>query len=559
MHSTPSVKVPVGLQARHWYTIRPERTVLVVAHHVTSLLRLVDMLTVFDSDTRVQVVFSWNGSDPFIHGIDECLQQLGAMVIPWHQAINTEFDLAIAANHGGLTEISAELVILSHGAGYTKNSPGDRRPETGDRTVFGLSAEWLLYNGQPIASALVLAHESEAARLAAITPAAASIGVVAGDPAYDRMVVSTHLRMHYRQALRVAPEQKLITVCTTWSERSLLGSWPELFRQLTACLPRDEYRIAALVHPNIWHGHGPRQVKDWVADAQRGGLTLIGPTEGWQAVLLASDLIIGDYGASTCYGAALDLPVLLAAYPPDEVAAGSVGELLGTLATRLNRHETLRTQIDHALVRHESGRFAPLRDLMTTYPGEAIERLRVLCYRHMRLSVPGTLPVTPVIPPELIAIPAASLTADHVVCTATGPTDYSVARFPAGIAIDRSAATYLDRAFLIVHENHPQQALLNEAPVVLASDTAIGQHADDVLTAVFRRLPAAQVAAVTIVGGLLITTRRRHRITMHGNDIGLAAAVVYEWLLTGTEELPGELHVVSGSRRTVFTQFDHEI
>ncbi|ATL69421.1 glycosyltransferase family 4 protein [Nocardia terpenica] len=125
VQARPSVKVPIGLQARHWNTIRPERRVLVVAHHVTSLLRLVDMLTVFDSDPRVQLVFSWNGSDPFVDGIDECLGRLGAMVIPWHQAINTEFDLAIAANHGGLTEISADLIILPHGAGYTKNSPGE--------------------------------------------------------------------------------------------------------------------------------------------------------------------------------------------------------------------------------------------------------------------------------------------------------------------------------------------------------------------------------------------------------------------------------------------------
>ncbi|WP_206790715.1 glycosyltransferase family 4 protein [Amycolatopsis sp. MtRt-6] len=129
----PPVKVPIGLQAPHWTTVEPDRYVLVVAHHVTSLLRLLDVITVFDADPRVQVVFTWNGSDPFRHGLDRLLDELGVVLIPWSQAIDTEFDLAIAANHGGLTEITAPLVIIPHGVGYTKNSPGNRKPETGNR------------------------------------------------------------------------------------------------------------------------------------------------------------------------------------------------------------------------------------------------------------------------------------------------------------------------------------------------------------------------------------------------------------------------------------------
>ncbi|MGO1056581.1 glycosyltransferase family 4 protein [Crossiella sp. CA198] len=127
--TVPPVKVPIGLQARHWNTVEPQRLVLVVAHHVTSLLRLLDVVTVFDSDPRVQVVFSWNGSDPFRHGLEQFLGQLGVVTIPWHQAIDTRFDLAIAANFGGLTELTAPIVILPHGAGYAKYSPGTRNPE----------------------------------------------------------------------------------------------------------------------------------------------------------------------------------------------------------------------------------------------------------------------------------------------------------------------------------------------------------------------------------------------------------------------------------------------
>ena len=133
MSGTPLVKVPIGPQSVHWNTAPIQRTVLVLAHNVTTTTRLLDVVPVFDSDPRVQVVFSWNGADPFRHGLDALLGDLGVVTIPWDQAIQTEFDLAITANHSGLTEINAPVVVLSHGIGYTKHSPGSRKPEAGSR------------------------------------------------------------------------------------------------------------------------------------------------------------------------------------------------------------------------------------------------------------------------------------------------------------------------------------------------------------------------------------------------------------------------------------------
>ena len=136
MSGTPLVKVPIGPQSIHWNTAPIQRTVLVLAHNITAVTRLLDVVPVFDSDPRVQVVFSWNGADPFRHGLDELLDEMGVITIPWDQAIQSEFDLAITANHSGLTEINAPIVVLSHGIGYTKYSPGEagsRKPEAGSR------------------------------------------------------------------------------------------------------------------------------------------------------------------------------------------------------------------------------------------------------------------------------------------------------------------------------------------------------------------------------------------------------------------------------------------
>src|SRR5882757_5512518 len=97
VHEVPQVDVPVGARAAQWVTVRPERTVLAVAHNVTTLTRLLDVLPAFDSDPRVQVIASWSGSDPFDHGLRELIASLGIIAIPWEQVRQTRFDLAISA------------------------------------------------------------------------------------------------------------------------------------------------------------------------------------------------------------------------------------------------------------------------------------------------------------------------------------------------------------------------------------------------------------------------------------------------------------------------------
>ncbi|ORT49026.1 hypothetical protein [Frankia sp. KB5] len=99
------------------------------------MTRLLDVLSVFDSDPRIQTVFTWTESSPFTHGVHQFLAETGAITIPWEQAISTVFDLAISASYGGdLHRITAPLVVVSHGAGYNKKEPGYSKKEPGARS-----------------------------------------------------------------------------------------------------------------------------------------------------------------------------------------------------------------------------------------------------------------------------------------------------------------------------------------------------------------------------------------------------------------------------------------
>ncbi|MEU9188012.1 hypothetical protein AB0D14_26425 [Streptomyces sp. NPDC048484] len=104
-------------------------------HNVTSATRLLDVLPLFHSDVRVQLLATCTGSSPFLAGVPELLAQAGLPVLPWEQAKDTTFDLAVAASYGGeLEAIQGKLSILSHGVGYNKKLA---TPDTGHRTPGG--------------------------------------------------------------------------------------------------------------------------------------------------------------------------------------------------------------------------------------------------------------------------------------------------------------------------------------------------------------------------------------------------------------------------------------
>ncbi|MEV7423534.1 hypothetical protein [Streptomyces sp. NPDC091212] len=270
--------------------------------------------------------------------------------------------------------------------------------------VFGLSREWALADGSPVADALVLSHPEQLERLRAACPEAVPTAVVAGDPCFDRILAALPYRERFRRALDVRPGQRLVLLNSTWNPDSLFGDGgaddvlPTLLPRLTAELPADEYRVAAVLHPNIWHGHGPGQIRAWLDRARRGGLALVDPLESWRQALIAADVIIGDGGSVSYYGAALGTPVLLGAASAAGLDAASPVAAFVRQAPRLSPYAPLRTQLDALLPEGTGpgpGRPSPTghepgpTELVSSVPGEAAALLRHHFYRLIGIPEPG--------------------------------------------------------------------------------------------------------------------------------------------------------------------------
>ncbi|MEU2606735.1 hypothetical protein [Streptomyces albus] len=256
-----------------------------------------------------------------------------------------------------------------------------------------MAPDWLLEDGKPFVDALVLSHPEQLVRLRRACPEAAEAAVLAGDPCYDRMLAGRPYRQRFRRAWGVRRGQRLVVLNSTWNPEGFFGSGgsedllPSLLPRLAAELPADDYRVAAVLHPNIWHGHGPGQIRAWLDRARRNGLILVDPVTAWRQAILAADVVIGDFGAVSYYSAALGIPVLLAAAGQERLdPEAPLADFVRT-APRLNPHASLRAQLEHVLATH---RPCPgPAEFVSSAPGGSAALLRRSFYRLLGLDEPS--------------------------------------------------------------------------------------------------------------------------------------------------------------------------
>lgn len=337
-----------------WWVDEHRRTVLVVVPSVETGMWLMDAVPLLAADQRIATSFTVppTESGP---SATEYLAARGLPTVPWRRAVGSAFDLVLAADSRGLTQLSGKKLMLPFGAD---------RPEVAP-------------------DLLALAHSPA---LPTDCPTA-----VVGDLCYDRLMASIPFRAGYRRVFGLSRGQRLVVVTSTVDG---------LLDRLLSVLPPERYRVAALLPPRVW-AHGSWQVRVWLSDYLLAGLLLPQP-ESWRSTLLAADIVVGDVGMPLRYGAAIGLPVLATPSAEDRPGADEATELVRQQAIRLNGEQPLPAQIE-AAIRADRAWQDGLVDLVTARSGRAGDLLRAAMYELLGLpesTRPG--PYFPVSAPRFI-------------------------------------------------------------------------------------------------------------------------------------------------------------
>ncbi|SES34915.1 hypothetical protein SAMN05216188_1374 [Lentzea xinjiangensis] len=374
-----------------WMSRPHVRTALAITGTRQGLQRVLDTLPTIEADYRVQVVFTVPETGYEWAGMRERLRQLDVLVMPWHQAVDTPFDLVISACRWGIEEIRAPLVLMPHGATSIRSRVAH---ETG---AHDLVTAKLLRGDEVLPAKLMLATDDEVRTLASSCRKALPAAVVGGDPCLDRMAASLPFTAPYLEALGVVPGQQVIFAVSSWSKHSLYGSDPEVFARLTCELAGTENVVIASLHPFWWDAYGQRQILAWLGPAREHGLVVLPPDEGWRAAAVVADIVLTDHGSAGQYAAALGGRAMMSATSLADVHPGTSADLLSRIATPLHLGQPLRPQVERALASPVDPRHAELAARITGRPRQALSIYRREYYGVLGLSEPvHAAPVSPV-------------------------------------------------------------------------------------------------------------------------------------------------------------------
>ncbi|MDX6740143.1 hypothetical protein [Actinocorallia sp. A-T 12471] len=532
-----------------WRSAPVARVVLALARTTTSAIRLLEALSVFE-DTDVLVVFACDDGSAFSSGAEHVIRSAGWVVVPWPEVRRLDYDLVLTASENSdLRGVRAPVVVLPHGIGFHKQVPDSLSP--GFRISGMVPARHL---GRRDVS-LVVSHPSQIAQVAEADPRLAERCVVIGDLALDRLAASLPYRGLYRSRLGVLPGQRLVTVSSTWAPDGVYGANSTLYRTLLADLPFDEYRVAAVVHPNVPAFEGSARLGQVLSDALHSGLVQVPPTSGWHAAVLASDLVVADHGSVGLYAAALDLPFALGSRP-SRVVPGTPPDELARVAPLLDADLPLRPQVDAAIAAHRPDAHRRLADRMFAHRGEAADRLRAHLLGLLDLPVPTRPALRRRVPdPEPVVWgPFSHLVHSRV----TGPGRVELVRYPFPACWEHGDPPEGFWGHLCWCEDDPtlpptDKHFEGNASVSVRSRPAPRAEVEEWMADRF--LSGAAVAAAPTPEGCLVGTFRGARVRCADADVAVAASAVYT-LLRDRAPLTGRLEVTTGPRVHTLTLAD---
>ncbi|GAA3635839.1 hypothetical protein C8D88_12146 [Lentzea atacamensis] len=517
-------------------TRRIDRYLLVVIRTHTSMDRVFELLEVVGEGVSLAIKFVLDVGSKFAREVTTKLRALGAEQIEWEEAKQLYWDGIFAAHVdqqlAELCELSGNLFVVPHGVGYNRK----RLISTGGRPgAAGLSAYELTHAGEVFPALIGISCSEQSTRLC---PEARGREIVIGDLVRDKLIANRQHRRRCRRLLGIG-KRKLIVVSSTWGQRSTFRTQKKIITSLVADLPSDEYAVALIMHPNIWYGDSPFELRVELRDELDSGLLIIDHTR-WQAALLAADLVVGDHGSCTAYAVAMDLPVLIAACGSAELDEESPLAALHAELPRLGK-TSLRERVDDALRGHVPGRWKHHTDRLFELPGEGLKAAANALRGLMDLPpLTGRPRGTEVEPPEAIR---GKPTRSHraVVTTKPDGTEH-LERYPEILLQE----TDFPDSVRVVSELEVDATARDNAEIIVYSEVLPDDEAMPEIAEQLGLSKAGLAAAMTESGRVLLHFRDDQVVTARGDPF--VVAVVLHWRRThGTPLACGEFGVVMGN------------
>lgn len=518
---------PADPDGRRWDTYTHCKIILCLVRTFTSAITTIDLMKVFDGDDQVEAVYALCPGSSFEHLAADWLHRCGIDLLPAAELARVRCDLIVTTSEK--IDFTAfppvPVLVVPHGLGFHKYVPDSDRPTT---RLSGLADDASLATGRVTQ---LVTHPAHVRQLEAVTEHVVGRTVFGGDVSFDRLRRSAIDRHSYRRDVSVEPGQKLVVLSSTWGPDSLTALGSPAVGRILAALPVDEFKIALILHPNVWSRDGHNVRRRYRHHVDRGGLVVVDPRQGWHATLAAADVVIGDNGSVSLYAAMADIPLLLLAFS-SQVVPGTTMDHLGREAPRLVLEHDIQAQVEAAIARRGQVDASSLIARTIAHPDQAEELFRRLCYEKMGLPQPESeLPVLAAPTPVVEHQPVKSFE----VRTRVDGTTVTARRFPAAVK------TWCDRVeepwdrHLAACATEPDLTMRQNA-AILVDDTDHGGSAFRRLGELHQTYPGCRLTLVRADHGYRAAIRNggHYELNSHqGVDPLLLASALYALVVGG--------------------------
>jgi len=275
------------------------------------------------------------------------------------------WDLIILADHLPLVFPPMDnAVLMSHGLVRAGRAP---------RGSYFYDRRRMVLNGRLVYATVCDPSERTAVEAPRFVPEVAGRVTVTGDLRVDRMLRCA--------ATAPAGERPRLLVMSTWGSDSLFETaGPALFDELSDLHRSGAVAVTVTCHPNLLEPS--TSLRDWpplLYALSRSGVEVVDPSDPWEPVLAAADVVLTDHTSLGATFAVLRrpiIPVVCTPEPPDpdtffgRLVAASEPWPLGT--------GNLAGAVSDALARGFPVAMEPVVDAMVDYVGTAPERFQAV-------------------------------------------------------------------------------------------------------------------------------------------------------------------------------------
>ena len=291
------------------------------------------------------------------------------------------WDLVVCADHCfGNARRRSKSLFIGHG---THNKSSD-----GGVTTYTYGPAAFAGRGRPAYRRVFEDREADRDRAVQVNPVWKDIIAVVGSLEKDDLLAQAGRRDEFRRDLGYGPQDTVVFIVSTWGEHCL---WRVMGDDLLdeARRLQGQFRFILSAHPHEYRPRpqGQRVWGEYLRSQRDYGFAVREPSQPWIPYVVASDIVLSDFGSLAEYAALLRKPIVLTPVPEELIWKGSITWEIRRFAPILEDASMLGRCLVKARDDYPVGRLLDLARAIHPLAGQASTRIRREVYGLLKIPI----------------------------------------------------------------------------------------------------------------------------------------------------------------------------